>query len=551
MALTVVTLSPNSTSQTGAATNTVVGAANAHSALSDASDSSYVQMTARARNEAELVRVGFPAPTIPAGGKILSVELNRKILTFASGQVMTLNWLRTLEGDVLVDGQQQKPYRLFFQVPAPTDGTGGTYVNEGLGKFTTTDSGAAWDASTNMSASHFFVELGRGDDLGGNLRISELSVKVTYQRLATVTVTGPTGTSTKTRPTITWTYSSPDSQPQQSYRVMVYTAAQVAAVGFVPFSSTPLVDSGELLGEDLSWTVTDDLPDGGYSAYVQATSKWAGPGDFPTAVASTSWTRDVTSLGTQPPNATLSSVTFDLTNDRNAITMVPSSSSPTTAAFTVLVSRDGGVTFDRPPSLQFIPANGTTPVTVYDYLAPIAATSHYKVLAYSQPSGTYVAASGTSSALSVLTSGDTWRLADPQNPLNNCIVTPVSGGAEGKHDEVTFPRVSASFQPIGGAGTERPPIVVNGPVAGEAGVLTLLFAEDQRDNWPLFRQQMQSGHTLLLKKSFAQQLWVRLAAGPNTQDPKLTYVAVPGRPDRIMMYKVVLPYTQTVEPTYF
>src|SRR5262249_2210284 len=53
-----------------------------------------------------------------------------------------------------------------------------------------------------------------------------------------------------------------------------------------------------------------------------------------------------------------------------------------TSAYTVLASRDGGVTFAAIPSLSYLPANGTSPITGYDYVAPLNVTSQYQVLAY-------------------------------------------------------------------------------------------------------------------------------------------------------------------------
>lgn len=564
MALGEIVLRPSFTVQTGVATNTVVGAASAHAAWSDNSDASYVQLTARCRNDAEIVRVGFPAPAIPAGAKVLSVEFQHKVMTVADGapQPVGLHWFRCLLGLVLIAGQQLQPRKELITSMCPTSTSGGTYVWKDLGAKTSDLTGAVWDPATNLASGNFFYDYGRGDDHGGNHRISEVAAKITFQALSTVTATGPTGSVATTRPIVSWTYTSPDSQPQLGYRVAVYTAAQVATSGFVPFAGTvpPLQDSGELLGEDLQWTLTDDIPDGSYTAYVRALSKWSGPGSFPTNTSSVSWARAVSAGGpigggvtlpaaAQPPDALLDQPVFDAVNDRVPLTMSPSSSSPVTAAYTVQISRDGGVSWASPPSMTLVPATGMTPVTVYDNLAPIAATSQYRVLSYSQSGGQYVAAQNPSAARSVTTTGSTWRLADPANPLNNCVVIPILG-KDGKHDEITFPRISATFQRIGGTG-EKPPIVVNGPTQGEAGVLTLLFVDEQRANWPAFRQLMQSGHTLMLKKSFAEQKWVRLAAGPNTQDPKLTYDAVPGRPDVIYWYKVVVPYTQTVEPLTF
>ena len=562
MALPFVTIRPNATSSIGVGTNTVVGAGSASAAWSDNSNASYVQLTARCRNDAQVVRVSFPTPTIPAGAKVLSVGLRRKVATVVAGstQPVCSHWFRTLEGSILIFGQALQPYKDPFTTLCPTDTTGGTFVDESLGSITTAPSGAAWDPTTNLKTGNFFYDYGRNDDVGGNHQVSEVYVDVTYQQLSTVVVTAPTGTVASTRPTITWTYTSPDSQPQQGYRVMVYTAAQVAAGGFSPFVSTPLIDSGDQLGEDLQWTIPIDLADGGYSAYVRSSSKWSGPGDFTTAIASTTWTRTVNTGGggqpaaAQPPNSVLSSAIFDGVNDRIALTMVPSSSSPTTTAYTVQISRDGGVTWDSPPSLTFIPATGMTPVVKYDSLAPINATSQYRVLGYSQSSGLYVAAAAVSNTISVATTGQTWRLADPSNPINNCVVIPVPGGKDGKANEITYPRMSATFQTLGSG--DQPPIVVTGPTYGEAGTLNLIFVARTKgstevDNWALFKQQLQSGHTLLLKKSFAEQLWVSLAAGPNTQDPKLTYDVIPGRPDRVYWRKLTVNYTSTRTPAFY
>lgn len=563
MALTVITLRPSFTVQTGAPTNTVVGAASAHAAWSDNSDLSFMQFTARCRNDGEIVRVGFPTPAIPTGAKVLSVEFQHKVMTRPDGAppVIGLHWFRCLVGLILIAGQILQPRRDPFTslCPVDTGGLGGTYVWKDLGAKTADPTGAAWDPATNLASGNFHYDYGRGDDNGGNHRISEVAAKITFQAVSTVTTTGPTGSVATTRPVVSWTYTSPDSVPQQSYQVVVATAAMVLA-GFRPFIDPPLQDSGEQLGEDLQWALTDDLPDGQYSAYVRATAKWSGPGTFPTNTSSTTWTRAVNTGGpigggttlppaAQPPDAVLSSAVFDPVNDRIALTMVPSTSSPVTAAYTVQVSRDNGVTWASPPSLTFITANGMTPITVYDYLAPISATSKYRVLGYSQSGGQFVAAQHVSSELSVLTYGRTWRLADPANSLNNCVVIPING-KDGKHDEITFPRISATFQRIGGTG-DKPPIVVNGPTQGEAGVLTLLFTGDQRANWPAFKQAMQSGHTLLLKKAHAEQKWVRLAAGPNTQDPKLTYDVVPGNPSVIYWYRLVVPYSEVPAPSFY
>src|SRR5262249_3574755 len=150
--------------------------------------------------------------------------------------------------------------------------------------------GAPWTVATLTG---FAYDLGRGDtSTTSPLRVSEVYLDITYQQLSSVTVTGPTGTIPDTQPTVKWVYASPDSQPQEAYQVAVYTLAQTLAVGFTPFTSTPVDGTGGyVLGADQQWTMTADLTDGQYVAYVQAQSTWPGPGSFYTGVASTSWTR--------------------------------------------------------------------------------------------------------------------------------------------------------------------------------------------------------------------------------------------------------------------
>lgn len=558
MALGVVTLRPNSTSQVGSWT--VVGAANAHTALSDNTDTSYIQVIPRSRLDPAVLRVGFPTPTIPAGAKVYSVGLRRKVATVVAGnpQPVCLHWFRSTYGIVTVAGQSVAPQKYYFQSPCPTSPTTSAFVEENLGTFTTGPGGVAWDPTTNLVGLTY--DAGRGDDIGSTLKISEVYVDVTYQQLSTVTITAPTGTVATTRPTITWTYSSPDSQPQQAYEVMIYTAFQVAAVGFVPFVNPPIQRSGLVLGEDQQWTLYNDLPDGGYSAYVRATSSWGGPGTFRTAVASTSWTRAVAAgggsqpPGAQPPNATLSSAVFDATFNRVALTMVPSSSSPVTVAFTVQASRDLGVTWDPIPSLTLIPANGMTPVVKHDYVAPINVTSQYRVMAYS--TSPLVGAAAFSSVLSVTTSGTNWWLKCPANPLLNTVLpvaAPSGSGGSAEGLKITLRRMQGTFEPLSGSGTQVLPIIVSGPTYGEQGVLDLLFlnGEPSGNLYAAYLALDQSGDVLLLQKPNGEQLFVVLGPGASGQDTEGHYDALPGSPGTILWRRIKTMFTQVDPPPFF
>lgn len=559
MALASVVLRPNSSSQLGSWS--VVGAGTAFAALNDNSDATYVQNNARCRLDTAVLRLGFPTPTIPAGAQVYSVGLSRRINTVVAGspQPSCLHWFRSVFGVIAIAGEVADPQKYFFQSPCPTSPVTPAFSLEQVGTFTTAPGGAPWNVATNLTGLTY--DMGRGDDIGGQLQVSEVYLTVTYQQLSTVTVTGPTGTVPTTRPVITWTYASPDSQPQQAYQVMIYTAAQVAALGFVPFTSTPIQSSGVVLGEAQQWTLTSDLVDGGYSAYVQATSTWGGPGTFTTAIASTSWTRTVAAGGggqlpaAQPPNATLSSAVFDSVNNRVALTMVPSSSSPVTVAFTVWVSRDLGVTWNPIPSLTLIPSNGMTPVTVYDYVAPINVTSQYRVMSYS--SSPLIGATGYSSTLSATTSGTNWWLKCPANPLLNTILPVAAPSGSGGSDsgmKITLRRMQGTFEPLSGSGTTVLPIVVSGPMYGEQGVLDIIFIATAGQPPQYYSQYLaldQSGDVLLLQKPNGEQLFVVLGPGAVGQDTEGHYDAQPGIPSNIQWRRIKCSYTQVSPPAFY
>lgn len=558
MALGVVTIRPNSTVQLGSWT--VTGAATAHAALSDNLDTSYVQVIPRCRLDTAVLRVGFPTPTIPAGAQVYSVGLRRKIATVVAGnpQPSCLHWFRSTYGVISVYGQVAEPRKYYFQSDCPTSPTTSAFVMEDLGTFTTGPGGVPWNVATNLVGLTY--DAGRGDDFAGGLQISEVYVDVTYQQASSITVTGPSGTVASTRPTITWTYSSPDSQPQQSYQVAIYTASQVAALGFVPFVVPPIQTSGVVLGEGQQWTLTQDIPDGGYSAYVRATSAWGGPGSFTTPIASTTWTRAVAAGGggqpaaAQPPNATLSSAVFDAANNRVALTMVPSSSSPTTVKFTVQASRDNGVTWAPIPSLTLISANGMTPVTVYDYVAPINVTSQYRVMAYSTNTA-LIGAAAFSNVLSVMTSGTNWWLKCPANPLLNTVLpvaAPSGSGADGGM-KIKLRRMQGTFEPLSGPTTEVLPIVVSGPTYGEQGELDLLFVngEPSGDLYDDYLALDQTGDVLLLQKPNGEQLFVTLGPGAAGQDTEGHYDALPGYPNVIHWRRIKTSFTEVSAPSFY
>jgi hypothetical protein len=375
---------------------------------------------------------------------------------------------------------------------------------------------------------------------------------ITYQQASTVTVTGPTGTVSSTQPTVTWTYSSPDSQPQQAYQVAVYSAAQVASLGFVPFVTVPIETSGVVLAEDLQWTLTSDITDGSYTAYVQATSQWAGIGSFPTTIASTTWTR-AAAPASPPPAAVLSSALFDPGNNRVGLTIVPGASSPVTTAFTVQASRDGGASWPTVPSLTYLSANGMSPVVCYDEVAPLNVTSQYRVLAYS---GTVlVAATQPSNVRSATPVGDQHWLKSPSNPLLNTVLPVAAPKTSDTGIKITKRRMQGTFQLLSGTTSKVLPFVVSGPTYGDEYSIELIFiASDPNTPMTLYSAVDQldtSGETLLWQQPDGTQLWVTPGPGASGQDTEEDYNSLAGDSTTIQWRRRKLVLTETIAPSFF
>lgn len=546
MVLTVATQQPNF-SRLGPSW-VYVAATSAEAATSDGLETTYVQLTARCLLDSQVLRLGFPIPTLPAGAKVYSVGVRRKIRALAAGsnRPICAHWFRSsvpaTPGTTTTASIAHK-YEFTSVCPVSLDTTT-PWVEESIATFTTAPDGSGWDVTTNLAS--FTYDMGRADSYGNLLQVAEVWLEITYQQQSSLVVDGPATPTADTRPAISWTYSSADSQPQQAYRVALYTLAQTLAPGFEAFA-TPAIQGtfGLILGDDSQWIPNVDLADGDYVVYVQAQSKWGGLGDFFTPVASRAFTRTASTGGggTFPPNATLSSAVFSDTNNRVALTMVPSSASPVTTSFTVFVAREGEVTFTPIPSLTYIPANGMSPVTEYDYVAPINATSQYKVLAYGPSTTTPVAAAAFSSTLPVTTSGDRWWLKDPQNPLAN---TPIPVLAKG--NKIMRRRIQGTFEVLSGNGNVKP-IVINGPVYGETGTLMLGFRWDEPDYFTAWDQLDKSGHVLLLQKPTGEQLFVTLGPGSQGQETTWEYESVDAT--QVQWRKVTVSYTEVGTPSFY
>ena len=553
MALTTVTVQPNSSPQLGSWTP--VGAATAWQAVSSGTNTAYVSLSSGlCRLDNQVVRFGFPSVTIPAGAQVYSVGIRRTISSVIAGTnaPLCLHWLRCRVGEISVVGQALDVFKTPFNTPCPTHPVIAAWTTETVGTFLTGPDGKPWSLASNLAPGNFFYDMGRGDAfLFAPLLVSEVFLDVTYQQVSVVTVTAPTASIPDTQPTVQWTYASADSQPQQAYQVVVYTLVQTQASGFIPFV-TPGIDgtNGYVLGANLQWTMTVDLANGQYAAYVQVQSQWAGSGNFFSNISSSQWTRSATG---PPVGAILSSAVFDAANNRVALSFHPGGPTPPTLSFTVFASRDGGQSFNPIPSLTYVPAQGLSTLTGYDYVAPVNVASQYYVLSYGGVP--LQAAANPSNILSVTPLGNQWWLKDPLNPLLNTVLPVAAPKDSGDGIKITKRRMQGTFQLLGGAGAQVLPFIVSGPTYGDEYQLELTFIEgDPNTPMTLYAavdELDRSGKTLLLQKPDGSQLWVVTGPGASGQETEETYNSIAGDPTTTLWRRRKLVMTQVNPPSFY
>lgn len=192
------------------------------------------------------------------------------------------------------------------------------------------------------------------------------------------TATAPVGTvAGSTRPTVTWSYADADSDPQATYQVRIFTAAQYGAGGFDPSTSAATLDSGATTSASArSWVPTADLVNGTtYRAYVRSTQSGG---------LASAWSFVTFTISLATPNTPSLAVTPQPAQARVQIVVTGADAGPTfTFANTTAVveaSDDGGTTWApiRATGSAGVPYLAGDTVTVYDYEAPPGAQRRYR-----------------------------------------------------------------------------------------------------------------------------------------------------------------------------
>lgn len=296
MSGTIVTVRPNST--IGAGNWTANGAASIDAATNDNNDATTARLASGLTSPAYF-QVAFAAP----------------------GALPALSQIRTITARVRFMGANSTD-RIYVSVGTVDAGAGAvqTWTAPSMPAVQTTLTGTSWsyqfggDDWLTEDLGELFLAVGSvGSTTLGQIDVAELYIDISYNQAPTLAITSTSAFGTPT-PTFTVTYTDPENDPQERIRFKVFTAAQVAAGGFDPETTTPYLDFGEIFSATTTATSPTPIADGSYSVYAKAADQGSfgryGP-----------WTSQAFTVVTTPPATPSVSAAFDSANQRNVVTV--------------------------------------------------------------------------------------------------------------------------------------------------------------------------------------------------------------------------------------
>lgn len=379
-------------------TGAVVGAANAHTALSDSSNASYVTC-----DDAEGARVDLDSYTLGASEIVVGVQIIINAQAVGADVASMLAWIDTAGGTY--------PYGA-----ATLSTTASTTAQNYLGPYL--QRAFTQSELDELTLSVYFQKV---TGAGTQIKFIEAAVGILVASAPTATVNAPTGAQGTPTPVVSWTFNTgSDGGPQSYYRVKVFSAAQYGAGGFDPATSTPTYDSGALAGTSLSHTVASSLANSTtWRAYVSVAHT------INSTTAWSAWAYSGFTTSYTPSDVSSVSVTPDNTNGK--ITVTANRNTGTHAWATVDIERsiDGGTTWSAvrgatasTATNTWVTSWGSNAVTVVDYEVPNGTSVLYRARGNWVNSGVTVTGPWTSSASTSWSSTSTF-IKDPLVPSRN------------------------------------------------------------------------------------------------------------------------------------
>lgn len=264
---------------------TLVGTADQGLAVNDASDATYLDDSPTPGIRSYAV-YDVANPVIPAGAKIYAA----RSLVRASE---TANLPFAAPANQLSIGMSTTDGQYFDNINAHP----ATPTTYSFGWQTRTPGGAEWTQATLDALQLVLSVYQQAAVLAW--RAYRAYFDIQFNEKPAVVVTGPAeaGTITNTtRPTVTWTFTDVENDPQEAFQVKVFTLAQYSAGGFDPTTSTAAYDSGKVYSNATTHTITADLANGTHRAYVRAWQPWAASEHV------SDWDSNTFSVAVDPPS---------------------------------------------------------------------------------------------------------------------------------------------------------------------------------------------------------------------------------------------------------
>lgn len=322
---------------------------------------------------------------------------------------------------------------------------------------------------------------------------------------------------TSSRPTITWNYSDPENDAQESLRLRVFTQAQYSAGGFDPALSLSEWDSRYLKSGLHSIQIDKFLLNGTrYRAYpivsdAGSFGRYSGYGPY------VEWTQGIA----EPAVPIVVSVSPEqVPSPRIRIKLAPGAGgAAATTSFLVERSDDGGTTYEQ---VLEIPADGSDGL---DYTAPRDDTVYYRFRAQHYDGANRLSWSGYTapSSLTLPYDGEVWlkSTTDPALNVSVCLST-----TELQSDSLQAQSIQYAI------GRRFPQIGLRTIFRETFDELPLAFLDDS--SWEAFKVLRERQEILLLQTCYGdtmrEQWFLRLG---ETQTTEL--VTMPTSPTQIRL----------------
>ena len=465
--MTVVTTRPDATAALGG--GTITGAATAHAALSDDSNSSYVKITGTA------TVLGVAEPSIPAGAvtKNMALRLRTNLLSGPNNSAMA---------DLIL-----------YSYYSGSSLSAAVSVADGNTTFTAIPAAKPPSSPTNVAVSlkTFF--------LSPSFYVVEVYVDTTYVAKPTTTVTAPTGSLTTTSlPTVTWSNTlDSDGGAQTSAEVKIFSAAQYGAGGFDPSTSTA-TDSGTVSGSSTSKATNVALADGSYRAYVRVAQTVNGSSHW------SDWDYEAFSVLLDRPGDPTVNVTGETSYGRIKVDMSDTAGTATTDYFEIQKLETDGVTWRQLRTIDgagMLTPDGSGDAFAYDPEARNGTAETYRVRALHDFGGGSYSASAWVQDTATYTS-PYWWVKHPSLPALNLPVIVYSQAGYSREAR------QGIFQALGSTRA----VVVDDEAGPKTGSITFRFDTDAEQD--AFDELFTAGVSLLVQAPSGHHWpdrWVRLA----------------------------------------